>query len=113
MSPTIKKSVFAVGVASLVVMAPAIANATPQDDQFLRDVASLGINLPADQLIPFGRTSCDTVGSGMGGVGAFYGFMAQTGLNAQQTYFVSNAGLKAYCPEKAMMVPPFMLPPGN
>lgn len=93
-------------------MFAAIADATPQDDQFLQDVAAMGVNVPADQLIAFARTSCDTVGGFMN-VGPFYGFMGQTGLSPQQTFFVQNAGLKAYCPEKSMTIPPFMLPPGQ
>ena len=112
MRSTIKPTAIAAFLASITLVCPAIANATPEDDQFLGDVASLGITVPADQLIPFARTMCDS-SPGLGAVGAQYGLMGQTGLSPQQTFYVANAGYKAYCPDKAVVIPPFMLPPGS
>ena len=100
-----KRAAVAVCLAfSAVANAPA-AHADALDDQFIASLANQGITGQADQLIAFGRSSCDTVG-GVANVGPFYGLMASQGLAPQQVATVQMLAVKIYCPDKSAMMGP-------
>jgi hypothetical protein len=98
----------AAALPTVMLMFPAFAHATSQDDQFLAAVHSQGIPGQPDALIGFAHAACDTVGT-PGYIGPAYSLMAQ-GVAAPQTYSVMLDAIRVYCPEKSSLVPqlPFL-----
>jgi hypothetical protein len=98
-------------VGALAVFAmtvPAFAHADSQDDSFLAAVAARGFNIPRDQLIGYGHSMCDVIGTPMA-LGPQLNLMATQGLSAQQAFAVTMDGVRAYCPDKnpfAGLAPP-------
>ena len=92
---------------------PAIAHADSQDDQFVAAVAGRGFHIPRDQLVGYGHSMCDVMGTPMG-LRPELNLMATQGLSPQQVFTVTMDGVRAYCPDKnpfAGLAPP-MMPPG-
>lgn len=103
-----RRAAFAICLAFSPAANAAVAHADALDDQFIASLAAQGINGQADQLIAFGRNSCDTVG-GFANVGPFYGLMASQGLAAPQVATVQVLAVKTYCPDKSAMMGPMAM----
>jgi Protein of unknown function (DUF732) len=93
-----------IAVTALLTLAP-IANATPQDDQFLANLTSRNIGGQPDKLIGYGLDACNNYGTagvvdqiaGLEGIG-------YTHIQAEDIFVL---GVHAYCPEK---LPPVAKP---
>lgn len=86
-----------IAVAGLVVLAP-VANATPQDDQYLAALKSRNIGGHPDNLIAYGLAACDNYGTPE--FGAQIDHLEAIGYTHIQAEVIVGFGLQAYCPDK-------------
>jgi hypothetical protein len=86
-----------VAVAALVALAP-VANATPQDDQYLAALTSRNIGGDPDKLIADGHDACDNYGtSGLVDQIASLEAIGYTHIQAEDIFIL---GVHAYCADK-------------
>jgi hypothetical protein len=86
-----------IAVAALFALAP-IANATPQDDQYLSTLTSRNIGGQPDKLIGYGHDACDNYGtSGVVDQIASLEAIGYTHIQAEDIFVL---GVHAYCPDK-------------
>ena len=93
---------FIFAVVALVALAP-VANATPQDDQYLAILKERNIGGDPDKLIGYGLAACDNYGTPELFAGQVE-HMQAIGYTENQTKVIVGLGMQAYCPDK--------LPPG-
>ncbi|WP_149375532.1 DUF732 domain-containing protein [Mycolicibacterium sp. P9-64] len=89
---------FIFAVVALVAFAP-VANATPQDDQYLAILKERNIGGDPDRLIGYGLAACDNYGT----PDLFAGqveHMQAIGYTESQTKVIIGLGMQAYCPDK-------------
>jgi hypothetical protein len=93
-----------IAVAALFALAP-IANATPQDDQYLSALTSRNIGGQPDKLIGYGLDACNNYGtSGVVDQIASLEAIGYTHIQAEDIFVL---GVHAYCPDK---LPPVSKP---
>jgi hypothetical protein len=93
---TMRAFIFA--VVALVAFAP-VANATPQDDQYLAILKERNIGGDPDKMIGYALAACDTYGT----PDLFAGHvehMEAIGYTESQTKVILGLGMQAYCPDK-------------
>lgn len=98
---TMRAFIFA--VVALVALAP-VANATPQDDQYLAILKERNIGGDPDKLIGYGLAACDNYGTPELFAGQVE-HMQAIGYTENQTKVIIGLGMQAYCPDKLPKVP--------
>jgi len=98
---TMRAFIFA--VAALLAFAP-VANATPQDDQYLAILKERNIGGDPDKLIGYGLAACDNYGTPELFAGQVE-HMQAIGYTENQTKVIIGLGMQAYCPDKLPKVP--------
>jgi hypothetical protein len=89
---------FVIAVAALVALAP-VANATPEDDQYLGALKSRNVGGDPDKLIAAGHAACDNYGTPELVVDQFAGLQG-IGYTEIQAKDIFGTGMQAYCPDK-------------
>jgi hypothetical protein len=89
---------FIIAVAALVALAP-VANATPEDDQYLAALNSRNIGGYPDKLIAEGHAACANYGTPELVVAQIAGLEA-IGYTDIQAKDIFGTGMQAYCPDK-------------
>lgn len=89
---------FIFAVVALVAFAP-VANATPQDDQYLAILKERNIGGDPDKMIGYALTACDTYGTPELFAGQVE-HMQAIGYTESQTKVILGLGMQAYCPDK-------------
>jgi Protein of unknown function (DUF732) len=89
---------FIIAVAALVVLAP-VANATPQDDQYLGGLKSRNVGGDPDKLIAAGHAACDNYGTPELVIDQLAG-LQRIGYTDIQAKDIFGTGMQAYCPDK-------------
>ncbi|MBB5160788.1 hypothetical protein HNP02_000724 [Mycobacterium sp. AZCC_0083] len=98
---TMRALIFA--VAALVALAP-VANATPEDDQYLAILKARNFGGDPDKLIGYAHDACDNYGTPELFV-AQVDHMQAIGYTETQTKIIIGLGMQAYCPDKLPKVP--------
>ena len=94
---------FIFAVAALLAFAP-VANATPQDDQYLAILKERNIGGDPDKLIGYGLDACANYGTPELFAGQVE-HMQAIGYTENQTKVIIGLGMQAYCPDKLPKVP--------
>jgi hypothetical protein len=89
---------FIIAVAALVVLAP-VANATPQDDQYLAALTARNIGGAPDKVIGYGLAACENYGTPELVVDQLAG-LERIGYTEIQAKAIFGLGMQAYCPDK-------------
>jgi hypothetical protein len=89
---------FIIAVAALVALAP-VANATPEDDQYLAVLKAHNIGADPDKVIADGHEACDNYGTPELVVAQLASLEA-IGYTDIQAKVIFGTGVQAYCPEK-------------
>jgi hypothetical protein len=89
---------FVIAVAALVALAP-VANATPEDDQYLGALKSRNVGGDPDKLIADGHAACDNYETPELVVDQFAGLQG-IGYTEIQATDIFGTGMQAYCPDK-------------
>jgi hypothetical protein len=89
---------FIIAVAALVALAP-VANATPEDDQYLAALTARNIGGAPDKVIGYGHAACDNYGTPELVVTQMEGLEA-IGYTDIQAKAIFGLGMQAYCPDK-------------
>ena len=95
---TTMRAAFIIAVAALVALAP-VANATPQDDQYLGALKSRNVGGDPDKLIAAGLAACENYGTPELVVTQMEGLEA-IGYTDIQAKAIFGLGMQAYCPDK-------------
>lgn len=96
----------ALAALAIAGISPAIAHADTQDDHYLANLASMGINpTPPEPFIQFAHGICDNP---MAEPALKLGLVGQTGISLMQSMSAMTAAFRAYCPDKLSMLPPFL-----
>jgi hypothetical protein len=88
-----------VAIAALVALAP-VANATPQDDQYLAALKSRNVGGDPDRLIAYGLAACDNYGTPE--FGDQMDHLETIGYTHIQAEDIVGTGLQAYCPDRPL-----------
>jgi hypothetical protein len=94
---------FVFAVTALVALAP-VANATPEDDQYLAILKERNFGGDPDKLIGYAHDACDNYGTPELFV-AQVDHMQAIGYTETQTKIIIGLGMQAYCPDKLPKVP--------
>jgi hypothetical protein len=89
---------FIFAVTALVALAP-VANATPEDDQYLAILKARNFGGDPDKLIGYAHDACDNYGTPELFV-AQVDHMQAIGYTETQTKIIIGLGMQAYCPDK-------------
>src|SRR3954451_18678427 len=86
-----------IAVAALVAFAP-VANATPQDDQYLAALKSRDVGGDPDKLIAHGLAACDNYGTPE--LAAQLAHLQAIGYTDIQAEDIVGTAVQAFCPDK-------------